>query len=463
MEHLECERRRRLTAFFTILADAVFYFFLSTLLEVGIYTLNLPDSDLAQLFPLRPWFFPSALGLALGLNFWVRRTQRRLVSILSANLLFYGTLVLLVLLLLRDTLSLAFIPQAKLLFSGQAGVANLANFWLTLIMLAIALIRTYQKSGQYLKHAEALTRFELSIVALFGLALLFSLLQIPMTGGMPWLLAGFLANGVALSLAPTLALPQKPFWLGPFVLVILLLPMAVLGPLILPYLSSPAEVILRTSRPVLDFLLKIFLAVITLLLGWGHMIPETSSASNSAPPSGGLADVPTFTPSSWMNQIKHFLLVGGGILLVLASLLLFSYLVYRFLRYLFRLREPEANWASSDRFEPGWKTFLHLLVSWLRWLKITLPWRITPSWRTKVCSREAYHALQRWGKQHHLPREPSETPYEYQERLIQRFPSKVDSLNLITELYVQHAYGNPNSIEPRSSELLRALQRLYHR
>lgn len=459
MEQLQRERRRRLATLFIVLADAVFYFLLYTLLEMGIYTLNSPGSDSARLFPLPPWFFPGALGLALGLNFWLRRTQRRLVSILSANLLFYGLLVLLALFFMRATLRLAFIPQAIRLFSGQAGVANLVNVWLALIVLAIALIRTYQKSGHDPQPAEALTRFELSIAALFGLALLFSLLQIPLTGGIPWLLAGFLANGVALSLAPSITLPKKPLWLGPSVLVILLLPIAVLSPLILPYLASPAEVILQASRPILAFLLEVFLAVLIPLLSWGHMIPEASSAPDSAPPLRGLADAPSFTPSSWMNQIGHFLLVGAGILLALGLLLLLSYLTYRFLRYLFRLQEPGPNWASSERSEPGWKVFLGLLASWLRWLKTTLAWRTTP----KAGIREAYHALQRWGKRHHLPREPFETPHEYMERLIQHFPRKADSLNLITDAYVQHAYGTPNTIEPRLSELLRALQSLYRR
>ena len=462
MEHLQRERRRRLAALFTVLADAVFYFLLYTLLVVGIYTLNLPGSDSARLFPLPPWFFPGALGLALGLNLWLRRTQRRLVGILSANLLFYGILVLLALFLMKPTLRLAFIPQAIRLFSGQSGVANLVNVWLALIVLAIALIHTYQKSGQDPQPAEALTHFELSITALFGLALLFSLLEIPLAGGIPWLLAGFLANGAALSLAPSRFLPEKPLWLGPSVLVTLLLPIAVLGPFILPYLALPAGVILQVSRPVLAFLQEAFLAVLILVLGWGHMIPKASSVSDYAPTSGSLADATVVTPSSWINQIGHFILVGAGILMALGILLFLFYLAYRFLRSLFRLREPGPNWVSSERSEPGWKVFLRILGSWFRWLKITFAWRIAPRWRTKVGTREAYHALQRWGKQHHLSREPFETPHEYLERLIQHFPGKADSLSLITDAYVQHAYGNPNTIEIRLTELLQGLQSLYH-
>lgn len=463
MQHLQREQHRRLATLFTVLADAVFYYLLSTLLIVGINSLDLPNSGSAQMIPLPPWFFPSALGLVLGLNLWLRQTQRRLAGILFVNLLFYGILGFLALCLMRDTLSLAIIHQVIPLLSGQAGLANLVQVWLMLILLAIALIRTYQKSGQDLHPAEALTHFELSIATLFGLALLYSLLQIPLAGGIPWLLAGFLAQGAALSLAPSRALPQKPLWLGPSVLVILLLPIAGLSPLILPFLASPAEVILETSRPVLAFILEGFLAVLIWVFRRGHMIPQASSAPDSTSPSESLAEASSFTPSSWMNQMGLFLLESAGILLALGILLLISYLVYRFLRILFRLRDPGPNWTSAERSEPGWKVLLNLLASWLHLLKTTLAWSIAPSWRTKAGIRESYQTLQRWGKQHHLPREPYETPHEYLARLRQHFPSKTDSLNLITDAYVRHTYGNPNSFEPRLSDLLRALQNLYGR
>ena len=111
--------------------------------------------------------------------------------------------------------------------------------------------------------------------------------------------------------------------------------------------------------------------------------------------------------------------------------------------------ESESLW-SWNVFKADLRNFWSWLFSWLhRRKKISVPESIPQKQETYDISsgkelnmRELYRVLLRRGQLIGLPRQKSETAYEYSSRLGEKRPAAVDDLDLLTEAYVAERYGD---------------------
>ena len=123
--------------------------------------------------------------------------------------------------------------------------------------------------------------------------------------------------------------------------------------------------------------------------------------------------------------------------------------------------------AELEALDAG---FLSDLLALIRWLGRTMQkaWRriasrITPG-RTAATPTVAslYADLLHWTAKKLRPREPSESPYEYQTALRGLLPAAAEDLALVTQTYVCTYYGRYKAESPDIEAMGRASQRIRH-
>ncbi|MGI6574970.1 MAG: DUF4129 domain-containing protein [bacterium] len=420
------------------------------------YMLNTGFGSIPALLPGPVFIFAVAV---FGVNYILARGSWRHITVWLGNLLLIvfgiGQLV-------HRTLFAhhAFFTRSWLsaLFTLPFYTAAGLRYWSVVALLGWLWYRAVVLVRQPPDIDATVTRFDLSIAALFVLFFVAAINDIPFPAGMFWLFALFACNSIALALAQGEDQLQGQFtWMGPLFLCLLLLPIVLGATVLLPWLSATAGLAYTAASPLVRWFGGILLRLLIWIFGAHHGVPEIIEEQPSPEP-----EIPEVEPvivlPDWLLYILQPLAWLLMVVLVLFVILVLVYLFYLFVQWLWRrqegappphkLHEKQATW---------WQGFCTWLRQWLKTIHLLLlPW-LPGNWGVAT----AYGALLSWGLRRNCPRRSAETPYEYLQRLGSRFPEKKEELNAITACYVAYYYGNKPVAAAHKQNMRRAVRRLY--
>ncbi len=222
----------------------------------------------------------------------------------------------------------------------------------------------------------------------------------------------------------------------------------------LPQMTSAAQAgyyLLKViSNPIGNILLKI----ISFLFGFGYRTVEVSPIHSADP----AISLPDSNELSWLDKILQWILIWGGIfLLILLTILVIGWLLFSLWKW-FSLK-TELDIAKKGFFEELclWiKDILFKAKKLLTKFFITLP----SSQRKEENTADLFQKLCQWGRYSGIPRQKFHTPLEYGECLAIFFPNNYQDMRLIIDGFNKERYGKKYIQKEELKKIKKAWRRL---
>lgn len=377
------------------------------------------------------WFFPVMAAAATLANLKLKMGGGRNLVLFLANLLLLGLAV-----------SAANLLQPRGLFDSV--ILNLLLLWVFFRSLYLV----------WKGRIDIYLHFDAGLAVIFLLTLLIAVAQAPLAQGLFWLAASYVFNILSVSLAQSGEKDEGSIpWLGAGIITVLMVPLFLLARSLFPYLFEPARFLYDLGSSAL-MLFANFLAL--FLKGYFMFNANKETASQQAADTAFAENPAAAAPGSpffaFMAKFTTWLMI---ILAVVLFVLLCGYLIRLFL-----------NWLLKRPVRPSYQARRQSMFSW-RWLlgslKLlgdTVKMLLLPWLPVTISTIQAYRALLKWGVYRNFPRRGCETPFEYLNRLKERFPRYQQELTAITASFVACKYG-PSTNNVASRDLKNSLRRLY--
>lgn len=389
------------------------------------------------IFPaLSLWSFPFIAIVFTLVNIILARGNYRNIFLVGINLLFFILLLALV--------------SGKGLVMEKYNVSDILTYlFISWVCLRVNfLVRS--------KNIDFYTHFDASLVLVFLAYLIAGFAKVALPGGMLWLISSFFFNIAKVYLAQIKKETQTFSW-GILLIFFILISLSFTADSVLPFLTKPAQFLYDLGSPVFITLGRIILFLLISFFQITHMAPKhdypTLSFLANDVSSSEIYRNPGESGAMFFILSWIFIIIGTGI-----ALGLLFYILRSLLSWLFKIQKGTAEAGVSENYLLliG-RTLISIFLLFINRIYIlTLPWL-----PVKLSVKEAYKALLRWGAFRKYPRRLHETPYEYFQRLIKRFPQYQQELQLITDDYVVYQYGKDSLSLHSNKELKIHLRKLY--
>lgn len=334
--------------------------------------------------------------------------------------------------------------------------------WIILILVFVWIllfwIGGYTQARRQKAYLTVCTRFDLGLAAFFCLFLLkLALLE---KGGIktsdpfssslifPFFLLSLLAIGMTRieHQAPTRFLPghRGVGIIATFVAIVLLYAGAVFL-FFLPFLTAVADTGYMALKGGAGFVLPVIERVLRFVF-MGRSVREDPAGSSPKSDEWNAS----FSPQSpWMEFVEKVLkwgMEGLGVILLIAGCALIVYLLVKWL-------------LSRTRHITGVTVETHETISWFvrLWIVLVLYWkRILRSIRGYTNVSELYAVMLRWGQRSGLAGLTQETPLEFGNRLVNKFPELKSEIDLIISAFNREVYGEVNMSSEGMKKVLSA-------
>ena len=385
---------------------------------------------------LKPWFLPALAATATALNYKFSRGSYRNLTIVCGNLV----------LLLVAVLATGWLQRA-------VSPVDYIVIWILLFGIFFRSIYLSRRGADVFLH------FDLSVTVIFFILLITGLARRPWPGNS-------LAHGVfsaqyrrRIPITERRGDRRTSSRLGAALAAAVLVPLYLSARSFFPYLFQPAQFFYELGKPVAGM----FKYLLYVILSFYFRFNAKTAGSPRAAADAGFEEsyAGTVSESPWFVLIAKVLFWLLIFITAAASVALLLYLLGLLLNWL--LKRGVMPGASGAR-NTGTFSWRLLLRAWGRAVvrlvenvaMLILPW--LPG---RIGIAQAYRVLLKWGSYRRYPRKSWETPYEYLDRLKQRFPGCRQELTAITASYVQFRYGKENSGRFSHGDMKVFLRRLY--
>ncbi len=349
----------------------------------------------------------------------------------------------------------------EMILHQQYGSIDGFAYLLMMIWFSILWINGFKLANRSNDYFTVASRFDLGIVALTITFIILGSMSISFPRAGILIIYYFLFSMFAIAVAKNLSSSKTPHsyqlsgtgLVVTFILVVLLIGSWVVL-FFLPQLTSSAQTGYRILKMIAQPIGNLLLKILTFLFGYGHR------AAGVSPTYPGESSIPLTenTELSWWAQLLKWIITWAGIIVLsLLALIAVGWLLWSLWKW----------FSTKTDLDSEKKDFFKEFVLWIIYLFslakkgfYQMTGIIKNIFRKPEDVSDLFQKLCRWGRSSGIPRERSDTPWEYSRHLAHFFPESRNDIQFIIDSFNQEVYGQKSISAEQLGKAKKAWQHL---